>query len=220
MLYFILICYNGIQSILEKADLMSRIEYVGPRVAISHRGIAYKKSKEDKYIYLMVALEILKDIDNDYDIKLFYSHDFKYKKLEERNVYSILKSYENTLEESIAEESEKYIQKIQHEIEYITQLPHLSETDKEVWIKNIQIMKEYRVQRAINKMYYMHCIQNIVHLIHDKKIKVITVPFDQCFFHVLNTLRGAIITGRPSLDAKVTKENDKANNMLLKLSIR
>ena len=199
---------------------MSRIEYVGPRVAISHRGIAYKKSKKDKYIYLMTALEILKDIDNDYDIKPFYSHDFKHKELEENNVYSILKHYENTLEASITEESEKYIQKIQHEIEYIEQLPHLTETDKEVWIKNIEIMKEYRVQRAINKMYYMHCIQNIVQIIHDKKIKVITVPFDQYFFHVLNTLRGAIITGRPSLDAKVMEENDKDGNMLLKLYIK
>jgi hypothetical protein len=65
----------------------------------------------------------------------------------------------------------------------------------------------------------MHCIQNIVQVIHDKKIKVITAPFDQCFFHVLNTLRGALITGRPSLDSKVIEENDKDNNMLVKLYI-
>jgi hypothetical protein len=167
----------------------------------------------------MVALEILKDIDNDYEIKPIYSHDFKHKKLEENNLYTILKYYESSLEESITEESEKYIQKIQHEIEYIKQIPHLAEIDKEIWIKNIKIMQEYRVQRAINKMYYMHCIQNIVQVIHDKKIKVISAPFDQCFFHVLNTLRGALITGRPSLDSKVIEENDKDNNILVKLYI-
>ena len=48
---------------------MSKLHYVGPRIEISHQGIVYKKSKEDKYIYLMAALEILKVIDNDYDKK-------------------------------------------------------------------------------------------------------------------------------------------------------
>lgn len=198
---------------------MSIVEYVGPRVNISHHGVAYRQSKEDKYVYLMAALEILKDIDNDYEIKPLYSHDFKHKKLEKNNLHTLLKYHENSFEEHIAEEREKYIQKIQHEIEHIEQIPHLTKTDKEVWIKNIEFMQGYRVQRAINKMYYMHCIQNIVQIIHDKKIKVITAPFDQCFFHVLNTLRGALITGRPSLDAKVIEERDQDNNMLVKLYI-
>ena len=198
---------------------MSKVEYVGPRVEISHHGVTYRQSKEDKYIYLMAAVEILKDINNDYEIKPFYSHDFKHKKLEENNLHTILKSHDNSFEEHITEQCEKYIQKIQHQIEHIEQSPHLTETDKEIWIKNIKIMQEYRVQRAINKMYYMHCIQNIVQMIHDKKIRVISAPFDQCFFHVLNTLRGALITGRPSLDAKVIEENDQDNNMLVKLYI-
>ena len=39
---------------------MSRVQYAGPKVEISNHGVKYNKSKEDKYIYLMVALEILK----------------------------------------------------------------------------------------------------------------------------------------------------------------
>ena len=39
------------------------------------------------------------------------------------------------------------------------------------------------------------------------------------FFHVLNTLRGSLITGKPSLRVKVIEENDKDNNMLVKLYI-
>jgi hypothetical protein len=198
---------------------MSKLHYVGPRVEISHHGVAYRQSKEDKYVYLMVALEILKDIDNDYEIKPSYSHNFKNKALEESDLYTILECYESNVEECITEECEKYKQKLLHELAFIQKIPHLTETDKEIWIKNIEIMKEYRIQRAINKMYYMHCIQNIVQVIHDKKIRVITAPFNQCFFHVFNTLRGALITGRPSLDAKVIEENDQDNKMLVKLYI-
>jgi len=199
---------------------MSKVEYVGPRVEISNHGITYRRSKEDKYIYLMVALEILKDIDNDYAMKSSYTHDFKNKALEENDLHSILKCYENSVEECITEECEKYKLKLQHELEFIQKIPHLTEMDKEIWKKNIDIMKQYRVQRAINKMYYMHCIKNIVQVIQHKNISEITVPFNQCFFHVLNTLRGALITGKPSLRAKVIEEIDKNNNLVVKLTIK
>ncbi|MCO4845448.1 MAG: hypothetical protein KC427_05450 [Sulfurovum sp.] len=199
---------------------MSKAEYVGPRVEISNHGIVYKKSKEDKYVYLMVALEILKDIDNDYEKKPFYTHTFENRSLKEEELHTILKCYENDIEESVSKECEKYKQKIKHEIEYIQNLVHLADIDKEVWIKNIELMKNYRVQRAINKMYYMHCIQNIIQVIRHKKIKEITTPFNKNFFHVLNTIKGALITGKPSLDAKVIEEYNEDDTMVLRLSIK
>jgi len=197
---------------------MLKVQYVGPRVEISNHGVAYRKSKEDKYVYLMVALEILKEIDNDYERKKLYNHHFENKELEEI-LHSILKCHESGVEEKIEEEGHQYEQKMQHEIEYIRNLPHLTDIDKEVWIKNIELMKVYRIQRAVNKRCYIHCIQDIIQVIKNKKIKEITTPFNKNFFHVLNSIRGALITGRPSLDAKVIEENDKDNNMIVKLSI-
>ena len=199
---------------------MSKLHYVGPRVEITNHGIVYKKSKEDKYVYLMAALELLKDIDNDYEKKPSYVHHFKIGRLEEENLHTVLQYYENNVEECITEECKKYKQKIQHEIEYIKTLPHLTEIDKEVWIKNIEIMKEYKINRATNKMYYMHCIQDIVKLIQHKKIKEITVPFNKNFFHVLNTLKGALITGKPSLDAKIIEEYNIDGHMVARLTIK
>ena len=198
---------------------MSKVEYVGPRVEISNHGVTYRYAKEDKYIYLSAALEILKNIDNDYHKKPFYSHKCQNKSLKNLDVNEVLKNYEESIEECISEECKKYKQKILHEIEHIRQMPHLTEIDKEIWIKNIEVMKEYRIQRAINKMYYMHTIHDIVQLIQHKKIKEITVPFKKIFFHVLNTLKGALITGKPSLDAKVKEAYTKDNEIVLKLSI-
>jgi len=108
---------------------------------------------------------------------------------------------------------------MQQEIENIRNLPHLTDIDKEVWIKNIEIMKVYRIQRAINKRCYMHCIQNIIQVIKNNKIQEITTPFNKSFFHVLNSIRGALITGKHSLDARVIEGNDKDNNMTVKLYI-
>jgi len=168
----------------------------------------------------MVALEILKDIDNDYEKKPYYIHDFEDKPFKEEELHTILKCYENDIEESVSKECERYKQKIKHEMEYIRNLEHLAEIDKEVWIKNIELMKNYRVQRAINKIYYIHCIQDIIQVIKHKKIRVISTPFNKNFFHVLNTLKGSLITGKPSLDAKVIGEYNKDGNMILKLTIK
>lgn len=199
---------------------MSKVEYVGPRVTISNHGVTYRYSKEDKYIYLMVALEILKDIDNDYEKKPSYIHNFENRSLDEEYLHSVLKEYENDIEECVSFECEKYKQKIKHEIEFIQNLVYLVEIDKKVWIKNIEIMKDYRIQRAINKIYYMHCIKNIIEVIKHKNIREIITPFNKNFFHVLNTLKGSLITGKPSLEAKVTEEFTKENNIVLRLSIK
>ena len=199
---------------------MSKLHYVGPRVEITNRGIVYKRSKEDKYIYLVAALEILKDIDNDYEKRPSYVHYFKNHSLQEKSMHTLLQQHEGDVEECISEECKKYKQKMQHEIERIKTLPYITDIDKEVWIKNIEIMKEYKMQRAMNKMYYMHCIQDIVKVIQHKKVKQISAPFNKDFFHVLNTLKGALITSKPSLDAKVIEKHDKNDNILVMLTIR
>lgn len=199
---------------------MSRVEYIGPRVEISNHGIVYKKDKEDKYVYLGTALEVLKDIDNNYEEKPSYSHPVENIKLEEELLQSTLMHYENKFEACITQECKKYKEKIDHQIDFVQTLPHLSSLDKEVWIKNIEIMREYKMQRALNKMYYMHCIQDIVHVIKDKKIREITAPFNKNFFHVVNTVKGALITGKPSLDAKVIEKYNTDGNMIVQLLIR
>ncbi len=197
---------------------MLNVQYMGPRVEVSNRGVVYRKSKEDKYVYLMSALEILKNIDNDAERKKLYGQHFESKAIEEV-LHSILKCHESGVEEKVEEEECQYEQKMQHQIETIRNLPYLTDIDKEVWIKNIELVKGYRMQRAVNKRCYIHCIQNIIEVIKHNNIKEITTPFNRNFFHVLNSICGALITDKPSLDAKVLEDNDKDNNMIVKLSI-
>lgn len=210
---------SNVYFLYERGILMSILEYVGPRVEISNHGIVYRKHKEDKYVYLGVALEILKGIDNDYTEKSSYTYHIDTIKLEEENLQNTLTYYEDEFEKCIIKECKRYKEKIEHQIEYIKTLPYLTDIDKEVWIKNIEIMKEYKIKRSINKMYYIHCIQNMVKVIKDKSIKNITVPFNKNFFHVINTLKGALITSKPSLDAKVIEEHNRDGHLIVKLTI-
>ena len=56
-------------------------------------------------------------------------------------------------------------------------------------------------------------------MIKNNNIQEITTPFNKSFFHVVNSIRGALITGKSSLNTKVIEANDKDNNMIIKLSI-
>jgi len=198
---------------------MLKVKYTGPKVEISHHGINYKKDKEDKYVYLMVALEILRDIDNDYEKKPLYSHAFTNHPLDESELHTVLQKYEKEVEAHVFYEYERYEKKIKHEQDFVKGLSHLSDIEKEVWLKNIELMKDYRVQRAINKIYYEHCIDNMRSIILHKKIKELITPFNKDFFHVINSLKGKLITGKPSLDARAVEELNKDNEMCIKLII-
>ncbi len=198
---------------------MFQVKYVGPRVIISHHGISFLKAKEDKYIYLMTALEILKDIDNDYTVNEQYTHMFTHAPLKEEQLHHVLKQYEQGLEDHITEEYTACQKKIEHEIHFVQNQPQLNQEEKEVWIKNIKLMHPYRIQRTINKIYYEHCIKNIRKLLIHHKIKTLRTSLDKNFFHVLNSLKGVLITGKPSFDASVTESLDDAGKMILTLHI-
>ena len=199
---------------------MFKVQYAGPKVEISHHGVKYTDAKEDKYVYLMVALEILQGIDNDYEQKQSYSHHFENKVLEEEILHKILISYEDHLDERIEEEERNHELMIDHEIEHVQNLQHLTNVDKEVWIKNIELMKSYRIQRQINKIYYGHCIQDIERVIKRKGIKEITTPFNRDFFHIMNSINNVLSTDLCGSDTILREENDKDDNMVMKLYIR
>lgn len=199
---------------------MFKVQYAGPKVEITHHGIKYNDAKEDKYVYLVVALEILQGIDNDYEGKKSYSHHFENKVLDEEALHKILKSYENTLEETVEKEEKEYELMIGHEIEHIQSMTHLADVDRKVWIKNIELMRSYRIQREINKIYYGHCIQDIVNVIKKKGIREITTPFNKDFFHVMNSINNVLSTDISGCDTVLKEENDKDNNMVMKLYVK
>ena len=52
-----------------------KIEYAGPRPIISQHGVQFKDGKEDKYVYLMISIQILQAIDKNYEGHKSYSYD-------------------------------------------------------------------------------------------------------------------------------------------------
>jgi len=195
-----------------------KIKYVGLRPIISQHGILYKNGKEDKYIYLMTALEILQDIDNNYEEKKSYSRYISQKPLKEKEFHTRLLQYDIYLEEEVENEIKNYKQKIEQEMIDVKNMTNITQIEKDVWCNNIELMTQYRIQRAINKIYYFHCINDIKEIITHQRIKKLETPFDEKYWHVLTTIRGVLENDKNSHYTKIIEET-KDNNMIIILEI-
>jgi hypothetical protein len=182
---------------------MRKISYSGPRPVISQYGIEFKEGKEDKYVYLMISIQILKAIDKNFKESKHYSYDLGTKRVADDEILSTMTKYEPTLMDDVEKEASSYETKIENEIEDIKNLHTIGEIEKSVWINNLELMKEYRIQRAINKIFYIHSIFEIAEIIKREKIKEIDTPFYEKYWHVLKSIEGTINGEKNSLRANI-----------------
>ncbi|MGB5866850.1 MAG: hypothetical protein WBG69_03150 [Arcobacteraceae bacterium] len=196
-----------------------RIEYAGPRPMISQHGVEFKEGKEDKYVYLMISIQILQAIDKNYEGHKSYSYDTTTKRFTNNEIHNILDSYSTTLEQDVENEEKSYTLKIDEEIEHIKTRDNLKEAEKDAWINNLEIMRKYRIQRSINKIYYMHSIELIKQIIKREKIKEIDTPFFEKYWHVLQTIQGALEEGRNSVHTNLEIQKVGDDQMIAKLFI-
>ena len=195
-----------------------KIEYAGPRPMISQHGVQFKDGKEDKYVYLMISIQILQAIDKRYEGHKSYSYDTTTRRFPNEEIEKILNEHSPTLSESIIKEEEYYTLKIADEIKTIQERANLSEGEKKAWISNLEIMTNYRIQRAVNKIYYMHSIDLIKDIIMRENIKEIDTPFYEKYWHVLQTIQGSVEEGRHSKHTNLVIVK-KDNKMIAKLLI-
>ena len=199
---------------------MLKLNYSGPKPIISQHGIFFKKSQEDKYVYLKVAIKILLSIDKQYKNSqkhLIYINSEN--ELKDEDVLEILKSYELQLEEHINYEETNYEQHIDEEIEKVKNNHTLNIEEQRVWINNINIMRKYMIQREINKLYYIHTIKAIKQIIYEDKIDEIDIDFSIKHWHILESIAGNLEYGVKSIHTDIKIIKNKEGILITKLFI-
>ena len=190
---------------------MMTLKYAGPKPMISEHGISFKDGKEDKYVYLMIAIQILQAIDHNTVEHTTYEYDTNTKRLNDEQMQEIILSYHPTLANTMTKEINGYLVHLDNEIQDVKKSPIFSPIEKEAYIGNLKIMKEYKIQRAKNKIFYMHTIDTIIEVIKQRKIKKISTPFYEKFWHTLQTIQGHLATSKRGLksDLKVITNDGK-----------
>ena len=138
-----------------------KLEYAGLKPIINEHGISFKDGKEDKYVYLSFAIDILIALDHNYVHDVKYSHTVNEQRLAPNEILEILLKSHPNLENTMDEEISAYMIHLDKKEEDINNQTHLSEIEKQTYIANLKIMRDYLIQRAKNKIFYEHCIDTI-----------------------------------------------------------
>ena len=199
---------------------MLKLHYTGPKAIINQHGIFFKSSKIDKYLYLEIAIRILKTIDKKYTTQnshnIYVDNNDTYS---DEEILNIIKEYEPKLEEHVETEEISYEKHIANIMEEVKKKSYLTEEEKNIWLKNIEIMKPYILQREINKLYYIHSIKHIKKLIYKYKISEIDIDFTLKSWHILESISGNLEQGLKPISTTIKVDTNTYGISVVKLLI-
>ena len=195
-----------------------KLKYVGPKPIISHTGIEFDNNKDDKFTYLNIIVQLLKAVDHDYIEDKTYTYQTDSKRLSLDEIIVELKKYCPNLNMMMNERSKIAEEEVEHDIKRATENNFLDHENKLILKNNIEIMKEYIIQRAINKTAYYCAIDALANILKKDHIDYIITPMFQKFAHVLHSVQGSLRKQKFPIDTKldVYQENGK---LLVKLKV-
>lgn len=194
------------------------LKYVGPKPIISHTGIEFDNNKEDKYVYLNIVIQLLKALDHDYFEDETYSYEADTHRLNDNELIKELSVYCPNIQELMEKENHDVEDEIFHNLQRAHENNILNDEEKEVLENNIRIMRDYLVQRSINKSIYYCAVEALAELLKKDHISYIIVPMFQKFAHVLHSVQGVLLRQKFPIDTKLDMylENGK---LLAKLKV-
>ena len=192
-----------------------KLEYAGFRPIISQHGISFKRGKDDKFIYLPFAYEILNALNQDYETAKNHSHSIKVEELHTEKILKIISSIYSTIDTELDEKVKEYIKHLDEEEKEVESRTTLSDIEKNIYLENLKLMRTYKIQRAKNKIFYYYCVSAIVEIIKKNKIRKIDLPFNEKFWHILKSIQSKLQTQNISSNLKV----DELEGLKIKFTV-
>lgn len=181
--------------------MILKLKYVGPKPIISHTGIEFDKNKEDKFKYLNIVVQLIQALDHDYIEGKSYSYEDI--RLSDVEMLYTLKKYCPDIDKLLDKTTYSVEDEIEHNIQRAHESDTLEEEDKEVLIKNITLMHDYMLQRAVNKSVYYCAMAVLADITQRDHIDHIKTPMYQPFVHVLHSLQGTLLKKRVPIDTQL-----------------
>lgn len=180
-----------------------KLNYAGPKPLISQSGVEFDLNKEDKYVYINLAIQILKAIDHEYyeDRKYFYRTETA--RISPELLEAEVKQYCENFDQIVEEQRAVIKEKLEEEIQRIQESTVHTEIDKEIYLKNFKMMYEYLEQRSINKRVYYCIIEKLGEVVKKDNLDYIITPMYQTFVHILHSVEGVIAEQKFPMDTKM-----------------
>ena len=193
------------------------LKYVGPKPTITHSGISFDTNKEDKYVYLNIVVQLIKALDHKYIADKSYVYQ-EPDRLSDDEILQILTKYCDNLNTLLDKSNHNVEDEIEENIKRANENELLPTEDKEVLINNINIMKEYMLQRTVNKTVYYCAMKALADIVKRDHIEYITTPMFHKYVHVLHSLQGSLRAEEYPIDTKMDFY-EKKNTLYVTLKV-
>lgn len=195
-----------------------KLKYVGPKPIISHTGIEFDNNKEDKYVFLNIAVQLLKALDHDYFEDKTYTYEASTQRLSPDELYEELKKLCPNISSLMEKENHNVEDEINHNLQRVQENSVLNEENKTTLQNNINIMHDYIVQRSINKSVYYCVIDLLAELLKRDHIDHVIAPMFQKFAHVFHSIQGSLRKQKFPIDTALDVY-EKDGELLVKLQV-
>ncbi len=182
---------------------MKKLEYVGPKPLISHRGIDFDKNQDDKFNVLPVLIELIKALDHDYFEDKQYTFEAHPKELSYTELMQNLQHYCPHLEDLMQVETSHVENHMQDEVVRIGESQTLNTEEKEIFKNNLKIMHDYLLQFALNQAVYNCALKKLAELVTKDHIDYINVPLFQKYAYVLHNLQAILKEQQHPIDTQL-----------------
>ncbi|AFV97764.1 MULTISPECIES: hypothetical protein [unclassified Sulfuricurvum] len=179
------------------------LKYAGPKPLISAHGITFDLNKEDKFAYLSIVAELIQALDHNYQADERYTYLAKAEPLKADIIFDLIKSKDPALLSQIEERRLIAENDISDELVRAHENKTLCEEECNVLICNIELLRTYQINRAINKTLYYAGINVIAEEIKKGHIDYINTPMFPKFLHVLHSVQGALSKLHPPIDSNI-----------------
>ncbi|UFS62795.1 hypothetical protein LOH54_01395 [Sulfurimonas sp. HSL-3221] len=191
-----------------------KLTYAGPKPLISHSGIVFDRKKEDKYRYIPFIVSLLLALDHDYTSSQNYTYTPDRKHYSDEELLRIIAAHcQNAKTEAQRRLSDKAAE-LDEELRRVQSALSLSAEARAVLRTNLMLMRDYRLQRTVNKSFYYSAAAALVTLVAAKRLRYIQTPFTPEYFHVFHTMEGIIRRRRLALAAQLEVYEEKGELMV------
>ena len=187
-----------------------KIKYVGAKPKVSGKGVTFDQGKPDRYTFLNAAVELLEALSFEAKKdKKIYLYDVKKKEYNSRKLTELLKKHCGDLDAIFSAREEKTNALIKKYTKKVKNNDKLSKDEREAWLGNIAIMRDYYLQYVTNESAYECALKALAKKIHKSHIETITFPIGRNHGLVLSHLVDVLRDNKPPYDATLSvKDNN------------
>ena len=164
------------------------LRYVGDMPKISKNGVSFDHTKVDKYTYLSPAVELLEALSYGATEVTKHLYTAKGKEFSSDDILNLLKKFCKDINQIFLKREEKANTYIKSLILKVEENNSLNNDEKNAWLNNINMMKDYFLQHVTNASAYECTLVSLADEIHVAQIKEITIPLFKNYGIVLHDL--------------------------------